>query len=64
MGPGIKGCFLRSSISSSVDVVFEGKLYKTMVGWDDYLSKTYGDYMQLPPLNRRVSTHSFKAYLK
>ena len=54
----------RSVIEGSVDVEFEGKKYKTMQGWETYLSVNYGDYMQLPPEEKRVSTHGFKAYWK
>jgi lipopolysaccharide cholinephosphotransferase len=60
-GPGIKGCFPAEDIASTVDIEFEGKLYKTMVGYHDYLTRTYGDYMTLPPVEQRV-THQFEAY--
>lgn len=60
-GPSIKGCFPAEDIASSVDILFEGKLYKTMSGYHDYLTRTYGDYMQLPPEDQRV-THHFEAY--
>jgi lipopolysaccharide cholinephosphotransferase len=60
-GPKIKGCFPAEDISSSVDIEFEGKQYKTMVGYKDYLERTYGDYMTLPPVEQRV-THKFEAY--
>lgn len=60
-GPSIKGCFPAADITGSADILFEGKQYKTMVGYDDYLTRTYGDYMQLPPEDQRV-THKFEAY--
>lgn len=60
-GPGIKGCFPAEDIASAVDIEFEGRLYKTMVGYKDYLERTYGDYMTLPPVEQRV-THHFEAY--
>jgi lipopolysaccharide cholinephosphotransferase len=60
-GPKMKGCFPAEDIASSVDIEFEGKLYKTMVGYKDYLERTYGDYMTLPPVEQRV-THHFEAY--
>ena len=60
-GPKMKGCFLAEDIDSSVDIEFEGKTYKTMVGYKDYLERTYGDYMTLPPVEQRV-THHFEAY--
>lgn len=61
-GPKMKGCFPAEDIASSVDIEFEGKLYKTMVGYKDYLERTYGDYMTLPPVEQRV-THQFEAYI-
>ena len=62
-GPSIKGCFPAEDIASSVDILFEGKTYKTMIGYRDYLERTYGDYMTLPPEDQRV-THKFEAYWK
>lgn len=32
-------------------------------GYDEYLTKTYGDYMTPPPQKNQVTHHSFKAYL-
>lgn len=60
-GPAMKGCFPAEDIATAVDIEFEGRLYKTMVGYRDYLERTYGDYMQLPPVEQRV-THQFEAY--
>ena len=60
-GPGVKSCFPASDIVSAVDIKFEDRTYKTMVGYKDYLTCTYGDYMKLPPENQRV-THKFEAY--
>ena len=33
----------------TVDLPFEGKVFKAMVGYNRYLSHIYGDYMKLPP---------------
>ncbi|MBQ8462889.1 MAG: LicD family protein [Prevotella sp.] len=60
-GPGVKACFPAADIASQVDIQFEGRTFKTMVGYKDYLEHTYGDYMTLPPEDQRV-THKFKAY--
>jgi len=60
-GPTIKGCFPAEDIATAVDIAFEGRTYKTMVGYKDYLERTYGDYMTLPPVDQRV-THKFEAY--
>ena len=44
-------------------MLFEGKKYMVMEGYDDYLTRTYGDYMVLPPEDQRI-THHFEAYWK
>lgn len=49
---------------SFIDHVFEGKMYKIPVGYDKWLTEFYGDYMQLPPPEKRVSHHTFKAYIE
>ena len=49
---------------TAVDVEFEGKHFLAPVGYDEYLRDIYGDYMQLPPVEKRKSHHSFKAYWK
>lgn len=45
-----------------IDITFEGMTFRAIKRYDDYLSSVYGDYMQLPPEEKRVSHHSFKAY--
>lgn len=50
--------------ASFVDVEFEGKKYKAPIGYDRWLRAFYKDYMQLPPVEKRVSTHTFEAYVK
>ena len=47
----------------------EGKMYpfediqlRGMDKYDEYLTWTYGDYMQLPPVEQRIEKHS-RAYL-
>ena len=60
-GPSIRGCFPATDMNSMIDMEFEGKQYKVMAGYKDYLERTYGDYMTLPPVEQRV-THQFEAY--
>lgn len=45
------------------DVSFEGYTFKGFAGYDNYLTELYGDYMKLPPMEKR-STHYVTAYLK
>ena len=44
-----------------VEVEFEGKKFPSIGCWDEYLRGIYGDYMQLPPVEKRV-THELKAW--
>jgi lipopolysaccharide cholinephosphotransferase len=47
-----------------IQVEFENKKYFAVKGYDQYLSSCYGNYMQLPPKEKRVSHHSIEAYWK
>lgn len=48
---------------STIDMQFENRTYKAMSGYDEYLTKTYGDYMVVPPKEKQI-THNFKAFIK
>lgn len=43
---------------------FEGEEFSCLKNADGYLSRVYGDYMSLPPEEKRVARHNFKAYLR
>lgn len=43
---------------------FEKYKFNIMKGYDDYLANGFGDYMTLPPVEKRISHHYFKAYWK
>ncbi len=49
-------------LRSFIKLEFEGKKYPVPIGYDEWLHNFYGDYMQLPPKEKRVSHHVFKAY--
>lgn len=53
-----KKCF-----SAFVKKPFEGKEYSVLIGYDEYLKQLFGDYMQLPPEEKRVTHHKFEAYM-
>lgn len=44
-----------------VDMEFEGHMLPVMGCWDQFLSQLYGDYMKLPPVDKRA-THCIKAW--
>ena len=56
--------FEKDVFSSFIKVPFEGREYNAPVGYDKWLNAFYGDYMQLPPEEKRVSHHMYKAYQK
>lgn len=46
------------------DTPFENLTVSIIKRYDDYLSKSYGKYMQFPPEEKRIAKHHFKAYWK
>ena len=60
-GQGKKERFHRTSFELTTHL-FEGRQYKIMKGYDEYLSNLYGNYMQLPPKEKQVLAHDFIAY--
>lgn len=45
--------YYRNWYENSVDTVFEGKVFSGIKDYDSYLSFKYGDYMELPPEEKR-----------
>lgn len=61
-GYGIKERCNKNVYSNFIFHNFEGNEYKIMIGYDEYLKNVFGDYMQLPPKEKQIAHHSFKAY--
>lgn len=61
---GEKEILEREWFKEAIDLDFEGRKYKAPIGADQYMKRLFGDYMQLPPEDKRVSHHRFKAYYK
>lgn len=65
--PGVynsKHPWLKKDMAEFIEASFEGHKVSIMKGFDDYLKTVYGNYMQLPPVEKRVSTHTITAYWK
>ena len=60
---GVGERMLKSEFEKSVEVEFEGHKFPAFSCWDSYLTGLYGDYMQLPPIEKR-KTHNMTVYLK
>lgn len=54
----------KSYMKDYVLVDFENEKYKAPIGYDEYLKKHYGDYMQLPPKDKQISNHDMNAFWK
>ena len=48
--------------SETIDVKFEDDYFSAAIGYDEYLTNLYGDYMKLPPVDKQVTHHDFRAY--
>ena len=59
-----KSILQRNCFDSYVELEFEGEHFMAMKGYKEYLTALFGDYMQLPPVEKRVTHHTFKAYWK
>lgn len=42
---------------------FEGRKFSAISNYDEYLSSIYGDYMVLPPMDKRYNPHCYDAFL-
>lgn len=47
-----------------LEVEFEGVRFMAPIGYAEWLTLFYGDYMCLPPEKDRISNHEFEAYVK
>ncbi len=58
---GPKEVFPKAWLDGNISFQFEGLNVDLPIGYDDYLRQYYGNYMQLPPEEKRISHHN-KAY--
>ena len=45
-------------------VLFEGREYPAPKDYDTYLTSLYGNYMQLPPVEKQVSHHAYDSFIE
>lgn len=62
-GYGRKEIVPSSVYEGFVELDFEGKKFMACSGYDTYLKSLYNDYMELPPVEKRIQ-HPYKAFRK
>ena len=55
---GSRECMARDVFLPGAKLIFCGGECSVPRGWDQYLKNLYGDYMVLPPVEKRVTDHS------
>jgi len=63
-GYGMREIVDESIFDVSVSVKFEGRTFAAPGGYHEWLEHTYGNYLELPPLEKRHTHHSYCAYSK
>lgn len=57
----LRDSFPRKAFDDMTTLEFEGESFPSIGCWDAYLTSVYGDYMQLPPVEKRA-THGLTAW--
>ena len=63
-GYGARETTKKEVFSKLVDIEFEHELFKAPENYDEWLTNVFGDYMCLPPVEKRVANHHFVAFLE
>lgn len=67
-GGAVFGSYGEKEIMSSmtfleyIDLSFEGREYKCIKDYEAYLTLHYGDYMSLPPVEKRIAPHRIPSF--
>lgn len=57
--PRNKMCINKDVFGKGCDVEFEGAMFRAPSKYDEYLRAIYGDYMKLPPEDKRIAHHNY-----
>ena len=58
----VKEIMEREKLGAPCRLEFEGHMFSAPSGYGAWLTQIFGDYMQLPPEEKRVSHHTFKTF--
>ena len=61
---GKNNMYLREEITDTCYHIFEDVEVKIPVNYDGMLKRLYGNYMELPPVDKRITHHGFEAWWK
>ncbi len=56
--------YKREWFKDPIELEFEGRKFFAPKNYDKILTLVYGDYMKLPPKEKRITNHNFTAYYK
>ena len=54
----------KDTFENYMELEFEGYRLKCIQNYDEYLTKHYNRYMELPPEEKRETHHTYKAYMR
>lgn len=60
----VKDIFDKNIFGDGIEKKFEDLMLKVPTNYDAYLKQMYGDYMKLPPEDKRVGEHFYNTYYK
>ena len=61
-GYGAREIVRKDFFDQYTDIMFEKNYYKAPLSFHEYLTAIYGNYMELPPVEKRVLKHDVKAF--
>ena len=59
---GSKEIMPKLLFDEKIKLEFEGELFDAVADYDKFLTSLYGDYMTMPPKEKRVTHHEYEAY--
>lgn len=60
----VNDIYEKDILGNGLEMQFENLLLNIPEKYDLFLKQLYGDYMQLPPVEKRIANHTFDAYYK